>query len=820
MVKAEVIGQLLLMQSMLINLPDKKSIFSFICRGLIDIPGVESVDSDDFTSTTEENNKTITITLGKNKNNFGKLRLKIYDSQLFAAYEPYLMNFIFMVEVVLEERHQRKINQLQQLELENRVEERTRQLSDEVEERKQIEESLLEREELFRAAFENPSVGACLIRENGYFIKVNQRLCELFGYEETDLLKMHFNDITHPDDKHIGEIYTEKLISGELRNVSYEKRYITRNGRILHALISIALLKKPQQSPPCFIGYLQDITEKKQTEFNLQEQELQYRNLANSGLALIWTTGTDKRCNFFNEPWLKFTGRSFEQEEGYGWMEGVHPEDKEMCLEIFASAFDKRKSFDMEYRLRHVSGNYRWIRDIGTPNYNSKKEFLGYIGHCFDVTARREAEENLKRSFQFQKITAHISASLVETTAKNFDAKMEEALLEMGQFYKVDRAYLFLFSDDRQAMSNTHEWCRSGITPQKQRIQNVPSNSLPWLNSKILNHETIYIAQVNKLPKGAKAEKQEFSRQDIKSLICIPVSSADKQWGFLGFDAVRNYFSWSDNEIHNLKIIAKIIGDTLANLHYEKLLKEAKEKAEESDKLKSAFLANMSHEIRTPMNGILGFAELLKDVSLTVESQQEYIDIIDKSGVRMLNIINDIIDFSKVEAGLVKIYITDSNINEQMDYIFTFFKPEIEEKGLLLSLKKGLPATDAIIQTDSEKIYAVLTNLVKNAIKFTNEGFIEIGYDIVKSIPSNKYPGHYLRFYVKDTGTGIPKNRQNAIFHRFIQAEDSGKKIQQGAGLGLAIAKAYVEMMGGNIWVESRENIGSTFYFTTPFKRS
>lgn len=237
-------------------------------------------------------------------------------------------------------------------------------------------------------------------------------------------------------------------------------------------------------------------------------------------------------------------------------------------------------------------------------------------------------------------------------------------------------------------------------------------------------------------------------------------------------------------------------------------LLKAKEHAEESDRLKSAFLANMSHEIRTPMNGILGFSELLKEPGLCGETQQDYIRIIEKSGARMLNIINDIVDISRIEAGLMKIKMQESNINEQMQYIYTFFKPEVDAKGMKLSIHIPLPAEDANITTDREKVYAILTNLVKNAIKYSYEGTIELGY--VKR-------DNNLEFYVKDTGIGIAPDKQEVIFERFIQADTPKEWARQGAGLGLSITKAYLEMLGGKIWVESHEGVGSTFYFTLPY---
>lgn len=237
-------------------------------------------------------------------------------------------------------------------------------------------------------------------------------------------------------------------------------------------------------------------------------------------------------------------------------------------------------------------------------------------------------------------------------------------------------------------------------------------------------------------------------------------------------------------------------------------LQKAKVKAEESEKLKSAFLANMSHEIRTPMNGILGFTKLMKEEDLNAEEQQNYIEIIEKSGNRLLSIINDIVDISKIEAGQMQISHSKTNVDEQMQYIQTFFRPETQEKGIELILRKPLVDRETIISSDQEKLYAILINLVKNAIKYTVKGTIEFGYEI---------KGDYIEFLVKDTGIGISKDRRKAIFERFIQADFNDIMARQGTGLGLSIAKAYIELLGGKIWVESELGKGSTFYFTIPF---
>jgi len=234
----------------------------------------------------------------------------------------------------------------------------------------------------------------------------------------------------------------------------------------------------------------------------------------------------------------------------------------------------------------------------------------------------------------------------------------------------------------------------------------------------------------------------------------------------------------------------------------------ARDRAEESDRLKSAFLANMSHEIRTPMNGILGFAELLKEPDLTGANQRKYIEIIEKSGQRMLEIINDIIDISKIEAGLMQVRLSEFNVAEKMEYVHTFFKPEAQAKGLKLFSNISLKKENGKLFADSEKFLSIITNLVKNAIKFTDQGQIELSCTPREG---------FLEFSVRDTGIGIPESRQRAIFDRFVQADIEDRMARQGAGLGLTISKAYVEMMGGEIWLESQEGKGSSFYFSIPY---
>lgn len=242
----------------------------------------------------------------------------------------------------------------------------------------------------------------------------------------------------------------------------------------------------------------------------------------------------------------------------------------------------------------------------------------------------------------------------------------------------------------------------------------------------------------------------------------------------------------------------------------EELIK-AKQKAEESDRLKSAFLANMSHEIRTPMNGILGFISLLQEPGLSEGEKNEYLQIVKESGYRLLNTINDIVDISKIESGLMPVLFSNVAVNRLLFEIYTFFKPETDTKKLEFTFTTHLPDDLAIIETDREKLTAILNNLINNSLKFTKKGAIRFGYTL---------KGKMLEFFVEDTGIGIEKSKHSKIFERFIQADNSiHSRIYEGTGLGLSISKAYAEMLGGKIWVESEVGKGSKFCLQVPYSR-
>jgi PAS domain S-box-containing protein len=236
----------------------------------------------------------------------------------------------------------------------------------------------------------------------------------------------------------------------------------------------------------------------------------------------------------------------------------------------------------------------------------------------------------------------------------------------------------------------------------------------------------------------------------------------------------------------------------------------SKEKAEESDKLKTAFLHNISHEIRTPMNAIVGFSALLGEPEVDEKTRKSYIEVIMQSSNHLLSIITDIVDISNIEANLIKTYKNEVPINTTIKSLFNQFIPKAAEKKIDMIWEPGLSDYDALILTDKSKLSQIISNLISNAIKFTDKGTIKIGYKLVEN---------FLEFYVSDTGIGISPEHHARIFDRFYQVSNAMERLYEGTGLGLAISKAYIEHLGGKIWLSSEQGKGTSFFFTITYEK-
>ncbi len=260
-------------------------------------------------------------------------------------------------------------------------------------------------------------------------------------------------------------------------------------------------------------------------------------------------------------------------------------------------------------------------------------------------------------------------------------------------------------------------------------------------------------------------------------------------------------------------LIVAVIRDFTERKSFENQLVKAKEKAEEGERLMTAFLQNISHEIRTPLNAIMGFSGLLTEDELTSDKRNDFVSIILKSSNQLLNIVNDILTISSIETRQVKQNLTKSNVNQLIDILFAAFKEEADYNGLELKYHKGLTDNSAEVYTDTIKLHRILSSLISNALKFTKTGNVTFGYDL-----KSGEEWECLLFFVRDTGVGIEKDRQQIIFEKFRKIDNKIGILNRGIGLGLSIAKAFTDIMGGRIWVQSEPGEGAVFYLEIPYK--
>jgi PAS domain S-box-containing protein len=650
------------------------------------------------------------------------------------------------------------------------IKDKNKMLKHDINIRKQAEQTVRESEEKYRTIFENIQDVFYQTDLTGIVLEISPSIKHFSEFIRDEIIGTNVSNLYYN--------YSDRLIllnvlmkNGELRD--YELKLKTKTGATKHVSINARLIFDADGNPHHIDGAIRDVTERKQAKEMLVESEYHLRTIIESELECIKIVDAQGRLLLMNPAGLALIeADSFEQVDRQRVLSIIAPEYRKSFARMHKQVL-AGESMQMEFEVLGLKGRRLWLETNAVPmQYHGK---MVQLAHTRDISKRKRAEELLRESEMFLKETQIIAR--LGTYVLN---------IENGSWTSSDLLDAIAGIDSHYDKS-IEGWI-SIIHPEWQQIV------LDYYTDIIIGHKRKFDKEYKIIRKNDKEERWVHGLGEVLF----------------------------NEENRPIKIIG-VIQDITERKRIEEELIIAKEKAEESDRLKSAFLANMSHEIRTPMNGILGFAELLKEPNLTGEEQQEFIAIIEESGTRMLNIINDIIDISKIESGLMKVSLSETNINEQIEYIHTFFKPEVDGKDMQLSIKNTLPSKEAMIKTDPEKIYAILTNLVKNAIKFTHKGSIEFGYSIKSAIPKTAGMSGYLfeplelEFFVKDTGTGIRQEQLEIVFERFRQGSESLTRNYEGAGLGLSISKAFVEMLGGKIWVESELGKGSVFYFTIPY---
>jgi len=605
----------------------------------------------------------------------------------------------------------------------------------------------------YRRLFESAKDGILILdAETGRIVDVNQFLIELLGYSKEQFIEKTIWDIGFF--KNIVANQANFLELQQKGYIRYEDMPLeTAYGEMVSVeFVSNVYSVNSQKVIQCDI---RNISERKKSEESLRLSEEKYSNLFENVQDVFYQIDLDGIIHDISPSIKHFSEFNRDELLGSNVFNLYYiPNDRGLLLDAIKKTGEVR-DFELILKTKNgekkaVSLNARLIFDAdGKPNHID--------GSLRDISERKQMEDALKESEDlFHSLYDNVVIGIYRTTRE-------------GHILKANPSALKILGYDSFEQLSQRDLTKEGYDPnypRKKFLETMESQG------RVLDIESAWY-------------------KNDGSIIFLRESAV----------AVKD-------ETGNIKFIDGTFYDITQRKLEREELKFAKEHAEESDRLKSAFLANMSHEIRTPMNGILGFSELLKEPHLTGDEQQQYIRIIEKSGKRMLNIINDIVSISKIESGQMAVSISEANINEQIEFIYDFFKPESERKNLKLLVSNKLPSKESIIKTDREKLFAILTNLVGNALKYTHQGSIQFGVE---------KKCDYLEFFVKDTGIGIPEQQRDIVFKRFRQGDDLTSRFNEGVGLGLSISKAYVEMLGGQIWLESKLGKGSTFYFNLPY---
>jgi len=582
---------------------------------------------------------------------------------------------------------------------------------------------------------------------------VSENVKGISGYTVNELLsgKVTIFDIVHKDDI--------ERVKEELVNFSKEKDTTTfahkpyrihkKNGDIIWVDERIIIIRSSKGYITHFQGIIIDITEMKKAEAEMQKLNTAFEQTSSS----IIITDIQGNIEYVNPYFCKLTGYS--EEEAIGKNPRILKSGDTCTLEYLKlwSTISSGKTWSGEFLNIKKNGEKYWESAIIAPVFDDNKKIINYIGLKQDITktviAQKELEESEKR-YRSLIQDNHSVMMVVDIKTK----KVIEANNACCSFYGYSR--------EEMLKLNVSQINTLSIDEIEIKIQNAVSNKENRFEFK------------HKLANG------DFTDVEV-------------------YTGIVKY--------GNTDALLSVIHDITDKIKTANELIIAKEKAIESDRLKTAFLANMSHEIRTPMNAILGFSQLLALPDISQDDTTSYVDTITNSGKQLLSLIDDIISISQIEAGIIDVFLKNTPIEKLLKTTYKLFLITARKTNILFSYKNELEDEDRTIYSDSRRIQQVLINLISNAFKFTDEGSIEFG---CRKNNSN------IEFYVSDTGIGITKEDQKIIFDRFMQVDHGSDVLYGGTGIGLSISKAIVEKLGGKIWVNSKQKKGTTFCFSIP----
>lgn len=624
-----------------------------------------------------------------------------------------------------------------------------------VTERKKSEEKLRESETKFKSLVESTSDMIWETNTEGVYTYISPQFENLLGYQMEDGIGE--SPFTFIADENILDIkvQSDSIVNKACPFNSFVNRYKHSDGHLLYFETSGVPVFDKSGKLTGYRGVSRDITKRHQAERELHKLSM----VVHQSPITIIITALSGKIEYINPAGCEISGYSADE------LIGKNPS-------IFSSGKTPRETYDSLWKTiksgkewkgifsnRKKNGEFYWESAFIVPLRDSEGKITNYLGVKEDVSKRIQAEAELKES--------------------------EERFRQ-----------LFEGSPDAIILADIETGMLIDANTSACNMLGRPLEEIVTLHQTMIHPPSEKEISRDKFQEHAIATRGKDSAQLLETMLLrsdgtkIPVEVLASSIILKGKQILQGVF----RDITDRKLV-------------EETLLKAKEKAEAGDKLKSAFLNNISHELRTPLNGIIGFSEMLTQMESTKEDRIEFSKMIKRSSSRLINTINSYMDISMIVSGITEINIRTFSLNTFLDKINDQTLEICNLRNLSLHLIKKTPSSEILITTDENLLNKIFSQLIDNAIKFTKEGSVTIGYEHKAGLHT---------FSVSDTGSGIPEDALSVIFEVFMQADLSTSRGYEGSGLGLSIAQGFVQLLGGEIWVEANSNKGSTFCFTLP----